>query len=173
MLLGARARCFSAKIHRTFRTGPREIGEDGKSKRLRSYNHVMSVKNIGPEQAKDILEKDADAVYIDVRTEQEFINGHVPKSVNIPVVSPDPATRQMMPNPDFVKTVSGKFAREKRIIVGCQAGGRSQFAADLLDKDGFQDVSNMQGGFGGARDAMGRVLAPGWTQCGFPVETGA
>ena len=28
----------------------------------------------------------------------------------------------------------------------------------------------MQGGFGGARDPMGRVIAPGWSQLGFPVE---
>jgi len=131
----------------------------------------MNTKNIGPEQAKQILDQDKDAVYIDVRTEQEFVNGHIPNSVNIPVVWPDATTRQMVPNPDFVKVVSAHFDKNKRIIVGCQAGGRSQFAADLLGKDGFQDVSNMQGGFGGARDPMGRVVAPGWTQLGLPVET--
>jgi len=128
-------------------------------------------KNIGAEQAKDILEKDAGTIYIDVRTEQEFNNGHVPKSLNIPVVWPDAATRQMKPNPAFVSVVSKHFAKDKRIIVGCQAGGRSQFAADLLEKAGFQDVSNMQGGFGGARDPMGRVVVQGWSQLGFPVET--
>jgi rhodanese-related sulfurtransferase len=131
----------------------------------------MSVKNIVPEQAKQILESDSSVVYIDVRTEPEFRNGHVPKSINIPVVWPDPSTRQMTPNADFVKVVSAHFATNKRIIVGCQAGGRSQFAADLLSKEGFQDVSNMQGGFGGARDPMGQVIAPGWSQLGFPVET--
>lgn len=131
----------------------------------------MSAKNIGPEKAKDILDSDSSAVYIDVRTEPEFNNGHVPGSINIPVVWPDPATRQMKPNPDFVNVVSAHFAKEKRIIVGCQAGGRSQFAAQLLAEEGFQDVSNMQGGFGGARDPMGNVVAPGWTQFGFPVQT--
>ena len=102
----------------------------------------------------------------------EFTNGHVPKAVNIPVVWPDQSTRQMQPNPDFIKVVSAHFDKHKRIIVGCQAGGRSQFAADLLAREGFQDVSNMQGGFGGARDSMGRVT-PGWTQLGFPVESQA
>lgn len=131
----------------------------------------MSFKNITPEQANEILNADNTVVYIDVRTEQEFMNGHVPKSVNIPVVFPDPSTRQMKPNPDFMNVVSRHFAKEKRIIVGCQAGGRSQFAADLLAKEGFQDVSNMQGGFGGARDPMGRVVTTGWSQLGFPVET--
>ena len=131
----------------------------------------MSLKNIGAEQAKEILDSDSSAVYIDVRTEQEFNNGHVPGSINIPVVWPDPATRRMTPNPDFVKVVSAHLTKEKRIIVGCQAGGRSQFAGELLVNEGFQDVANMQGGFGGVRDPMGRVVAPGWTQLGFPVET--
>jgi rhodanese-related sulfurtransferase len=131
----------------------------------------MSVENIGPEKAKDILDSDSNAIYIDVRTEQEFNNGHVPKSINIPVVWPDPATLRMQPNPDFVQVVSAHFGKDKRIIVGCQAGGRSQFAAGLLAQEGFQNVCNMQGGFGGARDQMGHVVAPGWLQLGFPVET--
>jgi len=142
----------------------------GKSKAV--YNPRMSAKTIGTEQAKNILDSDNNAVYIDVRTDQEFMNGHVPRSVNIPVVLPDPSTHQMKPNPDFVNVVSAQFRKDKRIIVGCQAGGRSQFAAELLVQEGFQDVSNMQGGFGGARDPMGRVIAPGWAQLGFPVETG-
>jgi rhodanese-related sulfurtransferase len=133
----------------------------------------MSFETINPEQAKKILDTDSAAVYIDVRTEGEFVNGHVPKALNIPVVLPDPATRQMRPNPEFVSVVSSHFSKDKRIIVGCQMGGRSQFAAQVLDQEGFKSVSNMQGGFGGAKDPMGRVVAPGWAQMGYPVETDA
>jgi rhodanese-related sulfurtransferase len=129
----------------------------------------MSFKNINPEQAKEILDSDASAVYIDVRTEGEFMNGHVPKAVNVPVAVPDPATRQMKPNPDFARVVSAHFPKNKRIIVGCQMGGRSQFAAQILEQEGFQSVANMQGGFGGGKDDMGRPV-PGWAQMGYPVE---
>src|SRR6516165_8425564 len=131
----------------------------------------MGIQNINVEQAKQILDSDRNAVYIDVRTEGEFLNGHVPKAFNIPVVFPDPATRQMKPNPDFVKVVSAHFAKNKRIIVGCQMGGRSQMAANILGQEGFEDVSNMQGGFGGARDPMGQIAVAGWSQMGYPVET--
>jgi len=131
----------------------------------------MSAKNIGPEQANQILSSDKNAVYIDVRTENEFANGHVPNALNIPVVLPDPSSRQMTPNPDFLRVVSAHFEKNKKIIVGCQAGGRSQFAAEILAREGFLDVSNMQGGFGGARDPMGRVIAAGWTQLNLPVES--
>ena len=131
---------------------------------------VMGVQNVTAEEAKEILDSDNNVVYIDVRTENEFMSGHVPNALNIPVVLPDPATRQMKPNVEFVRVVSAHFPKNKRIIVGCQMGGRSQLAAQILGQEGFEAVSNMQGGFGGARDAMGRTVALGWSQLGFPVE---
>jgi phage shock protein E len=130
----------------------------------------MSVKQVNPKQTYEILQKDANSVYIDVRTEQEFQNGHVPGAVNIPVMLPDPATRRMTPSPDFLPNVQAKFAKDKKIILGCQMGGRSQFAGEILDQAGYGDVSNMQGGFGGAKDPMGRLVAPGWLQSDLPVE---
>ena len=59
--------------------------------------------------------------------------------MNIPVAFPDPA-RGMVMNADFVKVVEGNFPKEKKIIVGCQAGPRSNAAAGLLQQAGYQDV---------------------------------
>ena len=129
----------------------------------------MAVKEIMPQQAHEILTGDPSAVYIDVRTEREFVNGHPQGAVNIPVAFPDPA-RGMMMNADFVKVVEANFPRDKKIIVGCQAGPRSNAAAGFLVQAGFQDVSNMIGGFGGMRDPTGTVIAPGWTGSGLPVS---
>ena len=129
----------------------------------------MAVKEITPQHAHDLLAANADVVYIDVRTEGEFANGHPQGAVNIPVAFPDPA-RGMVVNSDFVKVVEANFPREKKIVVGCQAGPRSNAAAGLLQQAGFQDVSNMLGGFGGMRDQMGNVSAPGWAASGLPVS---
>ena len=129
----------------------------------------MAVKEITPQHAHDLLAANADVVYIDVRTEGEFANGHPQGAVNIPVAFPDPA-RGMMVNSDFVKVVEANFPREKKIVVGCQAGPRSNAAAGLLQQAGFKDVSNMLGGFGGMRDQMGNVSAPGWAASGLPVS---
>ena len=130
----------------------------------------MSVKQINPVQTHEVLQQNPNAVYIDVRTTQEFENGHVPGAANIPVTLPDPMTGRMMPNPNFLQLVEAKYARDKTIILGCQMGGRAQYAADMLDQSGFKDVSNMQGGFGGAKDPMGRLVAPGWLQSNLPIE---
>jgi rhodanese-related sulfurtransferase len=129
----------------------------------------MAIKDITPQQAHELLTADANAVYIDVRTEREFANGHPHGAVNIPVAFPDPA-RGMMVNADFVKVVEANFPHEKKIVVGCQAGPRSTAAAGMLEKTGFQDVSNMLGGFGGMRDQMGNVSAPGWAASNLPVS---
>ena len=130
----------------------------------------MSVKLIDPKQTYDTLEKDKNAVYVDVRTPEEFVNGHVPGAVNIPVMLPDPMSRRMAPNPRFLDGVQAGYPKDRKIICGCQMGGRSQYAAEMLDQAGYADVSNMVGGFGGARDPMGRVVAPGWLQSDLPVE---
>ena len=129
----------------------------------------MAIKEITPQQAHDILIADSTVVYIDVRSEREFANGHPAGAVNIPVAFPDPA-RGMMANPDFVKVVEANFSRDKKIIVGCQAGPRSTAAANMLLQAGYQDIANMLGGFGGMRDQMGTVVAPGWAASGLPVS---
>lgn len=129
----------------------------------------MAIKEVTPQQAQDILTNDSSAVYIDVRTEAEFANGHPQGAVNIPVAFPDPA-RGMMVNSDFVRVVEANFPREKKIILGCQAGPRSTSAANMLQQAGFQDVSSLLGGFGGMRDSTGKVSAPGWASSGLPVN---
>jgi rhodanese-related sulfurtransferase len=130
----------------------------------------MGVKQIDPKQTYDTLQNDSTAVYIDVRTAEEFANGHVPGAVNIPVMTPDPMSRRMAPNPNFLGAVQAGYGKDRKIICGCQMGGRSQYAADMLSQSGYSDVSNMVGGFGGAKDPLGRVVAPGWLQMDFPVE---
>ena len=129
----------------------------------------MAVKEITPQQAHELLTKETDAIYIDVRTVREFEAGHPEGAVNIPVAFPDPA-RGMVMNADFVGVVEGHFPKDKKIIVGCQAGPRSNAAAGLLQQAGYQDVSNMVGGFGGMRDPLGKVIAPGWSSLGLPVR---
>jgi rhodanese-related sulfurtransferase len=129
----------------------------------------MAVQQITPPQTQEILEKDSTVIYLDVRTVPEFTAGHPQKAINVPVVFFD-QTRQPVPNPDFLKVVEANIPKDAQIIVGCQAGMRSQRAADILTQAGYTNVSNMQGGFGGARDQTGRVVVPGWQESGLPVS---
>jgi rhodanese-related sulfurtransferase len=129
----------------------------------------MAVKQLTPPQAQDLMQKDPTVVYLDVRTEAEFTNGHPQKGVNIPAFFFQ-APGRPTPNPDFLPVVEANVPKDATIIVGCQAGGRSQRAADLLAQAGYTNVSNMMGGFGGGQDQAGQPIA-GWRDAGLPVST--
>jgi rhodanese-related sulfurtransferase len=129
----------------------------------------MAITQITPPQAHDTLQKDPVVIYLDVRTVPEFTAGHPQRGINIPVVFFQ-APGQPTPNPDFLKVVEATIAKDATVIVGCQAGGRSQRAAEIMAQAGYANVSNMQGGFGGGQDQMGRVV-PGWRDSGLPVST--
>jgi rhodanese-related sulfurtransferase len=130
----------------------------------------MSVKHVTVREAR---EKQAEGyTYVDVRSVPEFAQGHPAGAVNVPLLHRDERTGQMAPNRDFLRVMYGRFAPDARLLIGCQVGGRSVQAAELLAASGFSDVSNVLGGFGGARDPLtGAVRAEGWSQAGLPVES--
>ena len=106
--------------------------------------------------------------YVDVRTVEEFDEGHVPGAYNVPILFRSPATG-MTPNPEFLDVVKRHFAPDARIVFGCKSGGRSQRACELLAAEGYKSLVNMDGGMHGKTDPLGRPL-PGWHACGFPAE---
>jgi rhodanese-related sulfurtransferase len=129
----------------------------------------MAIKQTEPPQAQEILQSNPDAVYLDVRTEAEFAQGHPTGAINIPVVFIK-GPGQMEPNDDFLSVAEKALPRDKKLVVGCMAGGRSQRACEILESAGFTDLTNVRGGFGGARDQSGRVVVPGWRDAGLPVS---
>ena len=133
----------------------------------------MSVKHIGVKDART-LQADEGYTYIDVRSTPEYDQGHPAGAFNVPLLHLDPATRRMQPNLDFLAVVKATQASDAGLLIGCQMGGRSARAAEMLAAAGYTDVSNVLGGFGGARDrATGQVLHEGWAEAGLPVETAA
>jgi rhodanese-related sulfurtransferase len=129
-------------------------------------------KQISVSEAHDAMQQGG--AYVDVRSTVEFAQGHPAGAVNVPLFEPDEVTGHMQPNPDFMRVMRATFPPDTRLLVGCQAGGRSMRAAQMLEGAGYHDVSNVRGGYGGARDPMsGRVFDPGWAEAGLPVEEGA
>jgi len=131
----------------------------------------LPIEQSTPPDVKDLLEADPDAIYLDVRTEGEFAAGHPAGAINIPVAFPG-AGGQMQMNPDFLATVEAAIPKSTKIICGCQVGGRSQAAADMMSKAGYEDLTNMQGGFGGLQDPTTGEVITGWQDEGYPVEVG-
>src|SRR5262249_31546643 len=120
---------------------------------------MTDIPQTTPTEAYDTLRQHADAVYLDVRTAPEFEAGHPAGARHVPVIFFGAGGRPR-PNAAFVREVEAMLPHGAKILVGCQAGGRSQRACELLRDAGYTDVTNVQGGFGGARDQTGRLVIP-------------
>jgi rhodanese-related sulfurtransferase len=108
--------------------------------------------------------------YVDVRTTQEFENGHPQGAVNVPLMHA--GAGGMVQNPDFARVMVAAFPKDAKIIVGCKAGGRSLRASQMLAAQGFTNVLDQRAGWDGARDPFGQVTEPGWSRAGLPAENG-
>lgn len=122
----------------------------------------MAIFQIAPAQAKEILDQDPEALYLDVRSIPEFVQGHPIRAINIPLLHFKGG--QMIPNPDFSKVSEAVLPKSKKLLVGCKSGGRSQRACEILSQSGYTDVTNVDGGFGG------NDHQPGWQALGLPVS---
>lgn len=88
------------------------------------------------------------AVVLDVRTPQEYADGHIAKATNLDVTAPN--------FEDQVELLDKSLA----YAVYCRSGNRSQTAAEILEKHGFKRVYGLDGGI------------QSWHQAGLPVVTG-
>jgi rhodanese-related sulfurtransferase len=132
----------------------------------------MSLKQADVQTAHK-LQSDAGYTYIDVRSIPEFENGHPTGAHNVPLLNLDSRTGQMQPNEDFLAVVQANYATDSKLLVGCQMGGRSTQAGQILIAAGYQDVTNVVGGFGGAQNRITGEMNEGWVDAGLPVEQGA
>lgn len=124
----------------------------------------MTIEQINPTKAKEILDKDPKAVYLDVRSVPEFELGHAVGAVNIPIAHWDDTSSRMIANPDFANVVMAVLPKEAPMVVGCKSGGRSQAACEVMEKLGYVKLHNIVGGFGGSPDQTG------WRDSGLPVS---
>lgn len=72
-------------------------------------------------------------VVIDVRSEKEWLGGHIPGSRNIPV--------------NHLKQRLAELPRDRAVVVHCEGGYRSAIAASLIAESGRRDVWDLVGGF--------------------------
>ncbi|QKJ25567.1 rhodanese-like domain-containing protein [Aquiluna borgnonia] len=86
-------------------------------------------QTVSPAKAKEA--QDAGALLIDVRESHEYRSGHAPGAKHISV--------------QVIERRLGEIPKERPILVMCQSGMRSQRAAEILSRNGYQ-VMNVSGG---------------------------
>ncbi len=131
----------------------------------------MGVKRIDPERARELLDQSPDYTFVDVRTDSEFEEGHVPGAKNAPFFVRGPRGAGLAENTQFVEIIRKNFDLDAKLIIGCHKGGRSNKACQALAAEGYTNLHDMRGGFVGETDPFGKVLFPGWASRGYPSTT--
>lgn len=124
-------------------------------------------------EARAEMERDPKTVYLDVRTEEEFADGHPEKAINIPIGHPNPATRMLELNREFAAVAKANLPLDTPLLVGCRTGPRAEAAAQALANEGYTNVRWVYGGYIGITGPAGNRVAVGWLECGFPVARDA
>ncbi len=110
-----------------------------------NYEAKIETTKLSPQGLDDLMQSGKnDFVIVDVRDKSEYIEGHVPGAINIPVVS--------------FSSQSGMLDKKKTIIVYCNAGNRSYTAYRKLMKLGYKKFY--------------QSLFADWKDAGYKIETG-
>lgn len=106
-------------------------------------------------------------IFLDVRTEEEFRQGHAPGAYNLPWAFT--ANHGMQPNPDFLAQVKALFPTDSKLVIGCAGGVRSLKAAEQLAAEGYQQLVDLRPGMVGSRNMLWMKTEKGWRDEGLPM----
>ncbi len=96
---------------------------------------VSESRKVSAEQAYEMMTADTSLVVLDVRTPEEFEAGHISHAINID-----------FRNDDFKENVQ-KLDKEKKYMLYCMGGHRSNQAQLMMDSLKFRQVYDLMGGF--------------------------
>lgn len=108
---------------------------------------LSGIRNVNVNEAVRILNDD-DSLVLDVRLEKEYLASHIKGSMHIPLGALAARLAEI------------KKFQDRPVVVTCQTGNRSLQGAQILKKQGFEQVSNLAGGLNA------------WMQASMPVASG-
>ena len=105
---------------------------------------AQSKIELNSKEVSTLLQKDKKLIVLDVRTADEFNEGHIKSAINIDIRQPDALNR------------IDKLNRSAKYIVYCRTNHRSGIAVEHMMQSGFKTIYQMMDGF------------PGWTANNLP-----
>jgi rhodanese-related sulfurtransferase len=98
---------------------------------------AQTKKEVNSKQASVLLQKDSKLIVLDVRTPEEFKEGHIKGAINIDIRQEDAFSK------------IDKLNRTAKYLVYCRTNHRSGMAVDHMMQSGFKNVYQMMDGFPG------------------------
>ena len=107
------------------------------------YEKKIEITKVGPLELKKIMDNDPDNItVVDVRDPEEFVEGHIPGAINLPLKN--------------FAFGSGVLDKKKKIVVYCNSGGRSYGAYRKLMKLGYKQIN--------------QAIFADWKEADLPVQ---
>jgi len=94
---------------------------------------LSGMKAVDAVQATQLSNRE-NALFLDIREDSEYRDGHIPESIHIPI-------RQL---PERIAELNRH--KDCPVIAYCRSGSRSNGAGRVLKKHGFENVYNLSGG---------------------------
>ena len=95
------------------------------------------IENITPPEAFTLIQdnqNNPDFVILDVRTPEEFTDGHIENAINLDYYS------------ETFRDELNKLDEGKKYLIYCRSGNRSGKALNIMQELNFREVYNMSGG---------------------------
>lgn len=89
--------------------------------------------SVNAEAFKEFL-VNGDVQLVDVRTESEFIQGHIPGAILADVTNGD------------LQKVIAQLDKDKPVLIYCRSGNRSVTASKMMAREGFTQIVNLKRG---------------------------
>lgn len=108
----------------------------------------VAAEDISQSQLQQVMKNNKQAIVLDVRTVEEFEQGHIASAVNIPH-----------------KELEGRLAelsgaKNTQVVIYCRSGRRAEVAKQVLVKNGFNQLDHLSGDFND------------WTSNNLPISNG-
>lgn len=89
--------------------------------------------NITAQEAKALMDRENGYIILDVRTEEEYAQGHIPGAILIPDYEIEQKAEEILTD------------KSQMLLVYCRSGRRSKNAAEVLLKLGYTDIREFGG----------------------------
>ena len=126
------------------------------------------MKHLKPKEAWQFLHEHPQAVFVDCRSEMEYLFVGHPVGAHHVAWNDGPDWEV---NPHFVGQVRKIASMNRPVLLICRSGQRSISAGQALEQAGFSEVYNVLEGFEGPLDDQHhRNSVSGWRTEGLPWE---
>ena len=115
----------------------------GSSADDKTVGDKKTYRQVSPEEAAAMMEKETDYIILDVRTQEEYETAHIPGAICIPNETIGTGDIPQLPDKDQL------------ILVYCRSGNRSKQASEKLAKQGYTNIVE----FGGINSWTGETVS--------------